>query len=62
MNITKILDKTIDVDDSFAMGQMLMDMCRHTLENPNMRKLLTDDNEKFDAVVAEWMFNDAYAG
>lgn len=41
----------------FFMGYMHLDIAEHTMQDPAMQELLNSD-EKFDAVILEWMFND----
>lgn len=62
LNITKRLEKTVDGDDVSILVPRLMNVTRDTFNNPDVRKLMADENLKFDAVIAEWMFTEVYAG
>lgn len=33
-----------------------------TLENDNMQKVMNDPEERFDLLMAEWMFGDLFVG
>lgn len=46
----------------FDFAPLMINMTRATIENPNVQKLLADETQQFDAVIAEWMFSESYAG
>ncbi|CAK1594071.1 unnamed protein product [Parnassius mnemosyne] len=62
VNIQKIMEKDIDDMNLYLLFTMMKEISIKTLENPNMQKILNDPKEKFDLIIAEWMFNELYAG
>ncbi|XP_023943055.1 UDP-glucosyltransferase 2 [Bicyclus anynana] len=62
MSLQAVMDKTHTGNSFFVFVPMLMNMSRDTIAHPNVQKLINDKNQQFDAVIAEWMFNEVYAG
>lgn len=56
------MDKKINGINIKGFVPSMMRISRATLENQNVQKLLADRNQTFDAVIAEWMYNEVYAG
>ncbi|XP_023943056.2 UDP-glucosyltransferase 2-like [Bicyclus anynana] len=46
----------------FESVPLIMNLSRNTIAHPNVQKLINDKNQQFDAVIAEWMFNEVYSG
>ncbi|KAJ8711848.1 hypothetical protein PYW08_008802 [Mythimna loreyi] len=62
MSLKGIMDEgTFDVNSAF-MIYFMVDIIRNTVENEGVQTLLNDPKEQFDAVIVEWMYNDAFAG
>ncbi|XP_039759907.1 UDP-glucosyltransferase 2-like [Pararge aegeria] len=62
MNLKVVMDNAHDGNSFLTIVPSLMNISRNTLEHPNLQKLIRDRNQKFDAVITEWMFNEVYAG
>ncbi|XP_068619916.1 UDP-glucosyltransferase 2-like [Battus philenor] len=62
LNLKAVMDNKIDLGDSVTFFNLMVELNRMTLENPNMQKILNDPNERFDLIIGEWMYNDLYAG
>ncbi|CAK1594070.1 unnamed protein product [Parnassius mnemosyne] len=62
VNVHKILDKERGFEDFTFLFTMFKEVCIRTLENLNMQNILNNPKEKFDVIIAEWMFNELYAG
>ncbi|XP_052744249.1 uncharacterized protein LOC112049418 [Bicyclus anynana] len=62
MSIQAVMDKTNEGNSFFAIVPQLMNMSKDTIAHPNVQKLINDKNQQFDAVIAEWMLNEVYAG
>ncbi|XP_059051970.1 UDP-glucosyltransferase 2-like [Achroia grisella] len=62
LNVKALLNEEVNIDNPLLMFQFTKDLFAKTVENPNVAKVLGDTNQKFDAVIAEWMYNDAYSG
>uniref|UniRef100_A0A2A4K0I8 UDP-glycosyltransferases domain-containing protein n=1 Tax=Heliothis virescens TaxID=7102 RepID=A0A2A4K0I8_HELVI len=46
----------------FFMYYMMTELVKSTIQNENVQKILSDPNEKFDLVIAEWMISEVPAG
>ncbi|CAB3233307.1 unnamed protein product [Arctia plantaginis] len=60
INIKAIMDSTVS-NDPENVRRFMTTMSIKTLENKNVQKLLMDPEEKFDVVIAEYMYNDVLA-
>ncbi|XP_059051819.1 UDP-glucosyltransferase 2-like [Achroia grisella] len=61
-NMKMILNNEAIFNNPLKMMQFTSDLFEMTVKNPNVVKLLNDTNQRFDVVISEWMFNDAYSG
>lgn len=61
LNITAILDKTATMNPLLFLT-FTAELGAKTMANPDVARMLGDTEEKFDVVIAEWMFADIYAG
>ncbi|XP_059051955.1 UDP-glucosyltransferase 2-like, partial [Achroia grisella] len=61
-NITLILNNKMVFNDPVKKFKLFTKLFENTITNVNVVKLLSDTNQRFDAVVAEWMFYDTYSG
>ncbi|XP_059057616.1 UDP-glucosyltransferase 2-like [Achroia grisella] len=61
-DVKRIMNNEIDLSNPITMFQIIIDLFTKTVHDPNVVKVFNDTNQKFDAVVAEWMFIDSYAG
>ncbi|XP_026763807.2 UDP-glucosyltransferase 2-like [Galleria mellonella] len=57
-----ILNNEAIFRNPIKMIQVMSGLFEATIQNPNVVKILNDTNQRFDAVISEWMFNDAYSG
>lgn len=62
MDLEKIIKKEIGFLQRIKTFRFIMEITANILNNPNTKQLMSDDNIKFDLVIAEWMFSEAYAG
>ncbi|XP_039760006.1 UDP-glucosyltransferase 2-like [Pararge aegeria] len=62
MNLKAIMDNTHEGNSLLAFVPMTINMSRNTLEHPNLQKLIRDKNQKFDAVITEWLFHEVFTG
>ncbi|CAH0731271.1 unnamed protein product, partial [Brenthis ino] len=62
VNLTGILDRPKKVDNLIPLFTQLIELTQETVENPNVQSLLTDNSQNFDIIIAEWPFNEVYAG
>ncbi|XP_052756594.1 UDP-glycosyltransferase UGT5-like [Galleria mellonella] len=62
LNVNALLNKEFSFDNPIKMFRYTIDLFEKTVQNPNVVKVFNDTNQKFDAVIAEWMYNDAYSG
>ncbi|XP_053615383.1 UDP-glucosyltransferase 2-like isoform X2 [Plodia interpunctella] len=61
MNVTSILDGRVQMGFS-SMKAFIEMMNKGLLTDPNLVNFLSDTTQKFDVIVAEWMFTDVYIG
>ncbi|CAH2054206.1 unnamed protein product, partial [Iphiclides podalirius] len=62
MDIKVILNKEVNVNDASLFLPSLANLHKETLKNKEVRKMLNDPGQKFDLVIAEWMFSELYSG
>ncbi|XP_072933214.1 UDP-glucosyltransferase 2-like [Epargyreus clarus] len=62
MNIKAVMNKEVSLSNITNFITILNELSSMTLQNPGVQKLLNDPNEKFDVIIAEWMYNDVYSG
>ncbi|KAH9636338.1 hypothetical protein HF086_012603 [Spodoptera exigua] len=56
LDFKKMLTKEADFKDMFAMYEIMAVIANRSLTHENVQKFLMDPNEKFDLVIAEWLF------
>ncbi|XP_047537311.1 UDP-glucosyltransferase 2-like [Vanessa atalanta] len=61
MNLKTIMDKK-QSNDLLSVMPALMNISRNTINNDGVKTLLSDKTKQFDVIIAEWMFNEVYAG
>ncbi|XP_075984941.1 uncharacterized protein LOC142982365 [Anticarsia gemmatalis] len=62
MNLETLMNQKFDMMGHGILMFMMIDMMAKTIKNPNVQKILNNENEHFDAVITEWMFSDLPAG
>ncbi|XP_052756326.1 UDP-glycosyltransferase UGT5-like [Galleria mellonella] len=62
LDVKTLLNKEISFDSPITMFEITNDFFAKTIQNPNVVKVFNDTSQKFDVVIAEWMYNDAYSG
>ncbi|XP_045454780.1 UDP-glucosyltransferase 2-like [Melitaea cinxia] len=61
LNIKSVMDNEFN-SNFVSFLPLLMNISQTTVENPKVQKLMSDKNQHFDLVIAEWMFNEVYVG
>ncbi|XP_045503975.1 UDP-glycosyltransferase UGT5-like [Colias croceus] len=61
-NIKSLMDREISLQDPSVLFLMFEAIGNKTVSIPAVQELFMDKNQKFDAIVAEWMFSELYAG
>ncbi|XP_068619917.1 UDP-glucosyltransferase 2-like [Battus philenor] len=59
-NVTKIMNKEIDVFNMNLVTSVMRRYSVMTLQHSDIQKLISDPTQHFDVVIAEWMFNELY--
>ncbi|CAH2054214.1 unnamed protein product, partial [Iphiclides podalirius] len=62
LNIQKLMTKEIDMKDMTTLFTLMFKISNATVLHENVQMLLHDNSEKFDAVIAEWMYSELYSG
>nr|QGA73344.1 UDP-glucuronosyltransferase 40Q2 [Spodoptera frugiperda] len=62
LDVTKMLAKEVDFKDMFGIYEVMVTIANRSLTHENVQKFMMDPNEKFDLVVAEWLYHHLYAG
>ncbi|KAL0868323.1 hypothetical protein ABMA27_007847 [Loxostege sticticalis] len=62
IQLEKIMTKEIDLTDLDFVKSMMNQIANATLSNPNVKRLMEDPRERFDVVIAEWLYTELYAG
>ncbi|XP_046972135.1 UDP-glucosyltransferase 2-like [Vanessa cardui] len=60
MNLKSIMDNKNT--DRFSHLPSMLNMSRNAINNVPVQTLLSDKTQQFDVVIAEWMYNEVYAG
>ncbi|CAH2227159.1 jg21824, partial [Pararge aegeria aegeria] len=61
-NVKTSLDGTLNSNSFSTYAPMMMNISRATITDPKVQTLMADRSQQFDAVIAEWMYNEVYAG
>ncbi|CAH0596435.1 unnamed protein product [Chrysodeixis includens] len=62
INIKSIMNNEVPTMDATMVVFMMAGITKMYIESKEMQTLLNDPNEKFDAVITEWMFSEIPAG
>lgn len=62
MTLESILNNPMDMADQKFVFNVFGAAARMTLQNPRVQTILNDPNEHFDVVIAEWLYDEIYAG
>lgn len=62
LNFQALLNNEQSFNDKLTLLTYMKNITIATLENPNIKAVLGDKNQKFDLVLAEWMFSETYSG
>ncbi|KAF9808340.1 hypothetical protein SFRURICE_008393 [Spodoptera frugiperda] len=62
LDVTKMLAKEVDFKDMFGIYEVMVTIANRSLTHENVQKFMMDPNEKFDLVIAEWLYHHLYAG
>lgn len=57
-----ILNNEISLNEGLKHFTLIVKMMNSTIHNDEVQKIMMDPNEQFDAVIAEWMYSELYAG
>ncbi|XP_050679316.1 UDP-glycosyltransferase UGT5-like [Leptidea sinapis] len=60
-DIAKIINKEIFLNEYGHILDAMFGIANATIFHPKVQELIMDDKENFDAIIAEWMFNDLYS-
>ncbi|KPJ17950.1 UDP-glucuronosyltransferase 2B15 [Papilio machaon] len=61
LDIEALMKHEVEMDQDLLF-HMSVNVTKKTFENAAVQKLLNDASERFDVVIAEWMFNEIYSG
>ncbi|XP_022835812.1 uncharacterized protein LOC111363235, partial [Spodoptera litura] len=61
MDLKQILEGAVESPDFKLMFELVSTIGDMTLSNPNVQKLLRDPKQKFDVIIAEFMFNELFS-
>ncbi|CAH1636133.1 unnamed protein product [Spodoptera littoralis] len=61
LDLKQILEGTVESPDFKLMFELVSTIGDMTLSNPNVQKLLRDPKQKFDVIIAEFMFNELFS-
>ncbi|XP_013166097.1 PREDICTED: UDP-glucuronosyltransferase 2B1-like [Papilio xuthus] len=62
LDIQKLMRKEVDMKDMPTLFTMMFNIANATIQHENVQNLIQDPTEKFDAVIAEWMYSELYSG
>ncbi|XP_041981575.1 UDP-glucosyltransferase 2-like [Aricia agestis] len=57
-----VLEKKDGANNVLTIMATMREFSKITLNNPEVRTLLTDKNPHFDVIILEWLYSDVYAG
>ncbi|XP_013139528.1 PREDICTED: UDP-glucuronosyltransferase 2B15-like, partial [Papilio polytes] len=61
LNVQALMKHEVEMDQDLLF-HMTVNVTKKTFENAAVQALLNDASERFDVVIAEWMFNEIYSG
>ncbi|CAG4959437.1 unnamed protein product [Colias eurytheme] len=62
LDISKILTNENEMASLRTILEVMYTLANATVNHPNVQNLMNNLDEKFDLVIAEWMYNELYAG
>ncbi|XP_013139437.1 PREDICTED: UDP-glucuronosyltransferase 2B1-like [Papilio polytes] len=62
LDIQKLMRKEVDMKDMPTVFTMMFNIANATIHHENVQKVIHNPAEKFDAVIAEWMYSELYSG
>ncbi|CAG5042802.1 unnamed protein product [Parnassius apollo] len=62
LNIKNIMDKDSDMNENDFFFPIMDSVSLATIKHEQVQKILMNESQHFDVVVAEWMYNELYAG
>ncbi|XP_075984667.1 UDP-glucosyltransferase 2-like [Anticarsia gemmatalis] len=62
VNLDNIMNRKVNFDSHALAFYFMLDIMTKTLENKNVLDFLNDPTVQFDAIIAEWAFNEVLAG
>ncbi|PZC82952.1 hypothetical protein B5X24_HaOG200270 [Helicoverpa armigera] len=62
LDFEKFISKEVDLTDMQVMYETMITVANRSLTHENIQKFLMDTNEKYDLVVAEWLYHHLYSG
>ncbi|KPJ13217.1 hypothetical protein RR48_01044 [Papilio machaon] len=62
LNIKAIMDHKSDMRDDNLFFPVMDNLTLVTMQMKEVQELLNDETQSFDVVIAEWMYNEVYAG
>ncbi|XP_013166098.1 PREDICTED: UDP-glucuronosyltransferase 2B9-like [Papilio xuthus] len=62
LNIKAIMDHQSDMSDDNLFFPIMDNLSLVTMQMKEVQELLNDETQSFDVVIAEWMYNEVYAG
>ncbi|CAG9793379.1 unnamed protein product [Diatraea saccharalis] len=62
IHIEKLMRKEIDMTNLYVVKDMMIAFANATIRNPNVKRLMDNPDERFDAVIVEWLFTEIYSG
>ncbi|CAK1545460.1 unnamed protein product [Leptosia nina] len=61
-NVKDMMDGKTDLQSLYILMDLLVEIGKMTYQSSAVQKLLSDRSQKFDLIVAEWLFHDLNAG
>uniref|UniRef100_A0A2A4J6T0 UDP-glucuronosyltransferase n=1 Tax=Heliothis virescens TaxID=7102 RepID=A0A2A4J6T0_HELVI len=62
LNFDKFISKEIDMTDVRKFYEVMITIANRSLTHENIQKFLMESNERYDLVVAEWLYHVLYSG
>ncbi|CAH2095521.1 unnamed protein product [Euphydryas editha] len=62
IDVDVIMNKKVDIQDQIASISITENLWKDTVKLDVMQKLMNDPREKFDVIVAEWLYSDLVSG
>lgn len=62
MNLEEQMNIETGVREIIQMYDVMVNIAVRTMHNSKVQELISDETQKFDLVIAEWLFSEVYAG